>query len=526
MKVLFIDKLTLFISVLLTGTLAFAMFGCSASNQNNATKSTKTATVSLPKTSEPEKGFDPILGWGSSEHMHDPLIQSTLVKNDDGKITTDIASSWNVSDDGLTYNFKIKDGIKFNNGDNLVATDVSYTLNQIKNSPDTEIDLTSIDTISTTNDGDVTIRLKEPNNLLLYTLAYIGIVPEKSYSSDYGKNPIGSGPFKLTSWKVGEQAVLEKNDKYYGETSNIDRVIVLFADEDASINLAKTGNVDVAYTSATLAKTSIDSYEIMPCKTIDNRGISLPTNASDNPVTGDLAVRQAINYGCDKDRLIGNTLNGYGRAAYSVCDGMPWASDDMKFLPSKEKANSILYEAGWKKSGDYRQKDGVTCEVTLWYTEGDSARQAISYEFAEQMNEIGIKVNLRGASWDEIYKHDTQDLVLWGWGSTTPAELYSLLKSDSESNYAKYESSTIDNHLKKAISATDSDESYKEFKLAQYDSQAKDGVNIDTGASWVWLANVDHMFFVKNGVSIGDQQLQPHGHGWSLLNNVARWTLE
>lgn len=514
------------ISILLTIVISVALFGCSNSHKStDASSDTSSVTVSLPATSEPEKGFDPINGWGAGEHMHDPLIQSTLVKNNDGEIKPDLATSWNLSDDARQLTFKLRDDAVFSNGEKVKASDVAFTLTQLKNSVNTTADLENVESIKALSDTEVQIDLREPNNLLLYTLSYVGIVPEKYYSESYAKNPIGSGPYILTKYSVGEMAILEANENYYAGTPSMKKVTVLFSEEDTSLNLAKSGEVDVAYTSATYSTQSISGYQLTSCKAVDNRGISLPTNVADNPVTSDLSVRRAMNYGCDKQSIIDHTLNGYGKVAYSVCDGMPWYSADMEFKSDIDKAKELLETSGWKmNSSGYREKNGQICEVNLWYAAGDSLRQAMSYDFADQMKEIGIKVNLKSSSWDEIYQHQYTDLVFWGWGSTTPLELYGILKSDSESNFAKYANSIVDEHLKNAVETSDSDISMNEFKLAQYDASQNSGVNVDTGASWIWLANIDHLYFVRNGVDIGIQQLHPHGHGWSLLNNVSTWS--
>lgn len=517
--------INLIISILLITALGFSLFGCSSNNSTKQTNQVDSSiTVSLPATSEPEKGFDPINGWGAGEHMHDPLIQSTLIKNNDGEIVPDMATSWSLSNDARSLSLTLRDNANCSNGYTLKASDVVFTLTQLKNSVNTTADLENVESIKALSDTEVQIDLVEPNNLLLYTLSYVGIVPEKFYNTDYAKNPIGSGAYKLSSYRVGEQAILEANENYYGDAPSINKVTVLFAEEDTSLNLAKSGDVDVAYTSATYANQDISDYNLTSVKAVDNRGISLPTNASDNPVTSDVSVRSAMNYGCDKKQMIENTLNGHGKIAYSVCDGMPWYSDDMEFTSDKDKAESLLENSGWKLNGDYREKDGAVCEVNLWYAAGDSLRQAMSFDFRDQMKEIGIKVNLKSSSWDEIYEHQYTDLVFWGWGSTTPLELVGILKSDSESNFAKYRDANIDNHLKNAVETTDHETSMRELKLAQYDKDTNSGVNVDTGASWIWLANIDHLYFVKNGVDIGKQQLHPHGHGWSLLNNVNKWS--
>ena len=91
-------------------------------------------TVVMPTTSEPEAGFDPAFGWGAGEHVHEPLIQSTLtVTNPDLTIGYDLATGMEVSGDGLTWTVKIRDDVKFTDGEPLTAQDVAFTYNTVKN---------------------------------------------------------------------------------------------------------------------------------------------------------------------------------------------------------------------------------------------------------------------------------------------------------------------------------------------------------------------------------------------------------
>ena len=91
-------------------------------------------------------------------------------------------------------------------------------------------------------------------------------------------------------------------------------------------------------------------------------------------------------------------------------------------------------------------------------------------------------------------------------------------------NYASYESATVDAHMDAALAKTTVEESYEDWKLAQWDGN--EGVAPQGAATWVWLANVDHLYFKRTGLNVADQKPHPHGHGWSLVNNVDKWSWE
>ena len=493
--------------------------------------------LTMTTGSEPAAGFDPLVSWGCGEHVHEPLIQSTLITTDlNLEFQNDLATSYECSEDGLTWTFTIRDDVKFTDGEPLTARDVAFTVNGIINSAAAEADLSMVDEAVVIDDTTVELHLNKPFNALLYTLAVMGIVPEHAYGPDYGANPIGSGRYMLEQWDKGQQVILKTNPDYYGEPVKMQRVVVVFMEEDASIAAAQAGQVDVAYTSATYYDVVPAGYELLACTSVDSRGVSLPcvpagtTKSNDgvdyaqgNDVTCDVAVRRALNYATDRNRLISNVLNGYGTPAFSVGDGLPWSSEDMICETDAELARQILEDAGWVDSGDgIRAKDGVRCAFDLYYTAGDSARQGIAMEWANQMREIGVEVNPKGGSWDELYLHQYECPVEWGWGSNAPIEMYELNYSTGWGNFSSYENTTVDAYLDEALAQTRIEDSYDLWKKAQWDGEQ--GVAPQGAATWVWFTNIDHLYYVREGLQVAEQKPHPHGHGWSLANNVDQWS--
>lgn len=493
--------------------------------------------VAMNMNSEPAAGFDPFVSWGCGEHVHEPLIQSTLITTDANlEFVNDLATEYYCADDGMTWYFTIRDDAKFTDGEPLSASDVAFTINGIIESEAAEADLSMVEKAVATDDTHVEITMTKPYNALLYTLAVVGIVPEHAHGEDYGANPIGSGRYMLEQWDRGQQVILKANPDYYGEAPKMERVVVVFMEEDAALAAVRAGQVDIAYTSATYSDQTSEGYELFACETVDSRGISLPSIAAGqtkadganeypagNDVTCDLAVRRAINYGVDRQAMIDNVLNGYGTPAYSVCDSSPWGSPDMKVETDVEAAKKLLDEAGWALGEDgIRSKDGVRAAFDMYYASDDSVRQALAAEFADQMKELGIEVSIKGASWDDIYPHEFATPILWGWGSNAPTELYELTYSKGWGNYACYDNADIDSYLDEALAVPYIEDSYELFQKAQWDGTQ--GVAPQGAATWVWLANVDHLYFKRTGLEVAEQKPHPHGHGWSLVNNVDRWS--
>ena len=495
--------------------------------------------VTMTTGSEPEAGFDPFVSWGCGEHVHEPLIQSTLITTTkDLDFKYDLATSYACEPDGMTWTFSIRDDVVFSDGQPLTAEDVAFTINGILSSDAAQADLSTVSEAVAIDATTVEVRMKRPNNALLYTLAVVGIVPAHAYGSEYGTNPIGSGRYMLEQWDRGQQVILKANPLYYGEAPKIQRVVVAFMEEDASLAAAKSGQADVAYTSAVFAASMPEGYSLLDCASVDSRGISLPCLPAGSPakvdgdvayevgndVTCDLAIRQAMNCGVDRARMIKHVLEGYGTEAYSVGDGMPWSSEDMKVTFDIEKAKQILADGGWVAGSDgVLIKDGLRASFELLYSASDSVRQALAADFSDQMSELGIEVLPKGSGWDDIYPSQYTNPVLWGWGSNAPVEMYELTHSRGWGNFAAYENESIDAMLDAALAQPTIEASYEYYKKAQFDPETGIGVAPQAASTWIWLANIDHLYFQKEGLLVAEQKPHPHGHGWSLVNNVDQW---
>ena len=489
--------------------------------------------VTMPTTSEPEAGFNPVYGWGAGEHVHEPLIQSTLTTTTaDLKIGKDLATDYSVSEDGLTWTVSIRDDVKFTDGEPLTASDVAFTYNLcVENS--SVNDFTMLKEAVAVDDTTVEFHMNTPFSIWPYTMAIVGIIPEHAYDENYGQNPIGSGRYIMKQWDKGQQVIFEANPDYYGDEVKMKKVTVLFMDEDAALAAAMAGQVDVAHTAASYADQVIDGYGLLQVASVDNRGINLPVGPVEerdgltvgNEVTADIAVRRAINIGIDREEMITNVLGGYGTPAYSVCDKMPWYNSEAQVSYDPDGAKQLLEDAGWVPGADgIREKDGVRAAFTVMYNPGDSVRQALADDLANQCAELGIEVTTEGAGWDVAYDKALSQPLVWGWGAHTPMELYNIyhtLPATGSAEYSPYANSTVDAYMDEALKASELEDSYDLWQKAQWDGST--GVTQEGDIPWVWLCNVDHLYYVRNGLQVAEQKIHPHGHGWSIVNNVDQW---
>lgn len=522
--------------VLVAGLLAGCGGSASSGQEGSDRQDTSSVVVAMGPTSEPEAGFDPAYGWGAGEHVHEPLIQSTLtVTNTDLTIGYDLATEYGASQDGLTWTVKIRDDVSFTDGEPLTAEDVAFTYNTVKEASSVN-DFTMLDYAEAVDDTTVLFHMTRPFSIWPYTMAVVGIVPEHAYdSAAYGSNPIGSGRYILKQWDRGQQVILEANPDYYGEAPKMKRVTILFMEEDAAFLAAQAGEVDVAYTSATYSDQQVEGYSLAYYASVDNRGFNLPAveetkdqegRTVGNDFTADVLVRRAINIGVDRQEMIDHVLNGYGSPAYSVCDQLPWYNEASQVEYDPEEAAALLDQAGWTLGEDgVREKDGQKAELHLLYATGDSVRQALAADFAGQMEELGISCTTEGVGWDTAYDRALADPLLWGWGAHTPMELYNIyhtMEGTGTAQYSPYSNETVDTYMDQALASPDLESSYELWQKAQWDGAA--GVTQEGDIPWVWLVNIDHLYWVRDGLQVAEQKVHPHGHGWSVVNNVDQWT--
>lgn len=538
-----------FLTILLSATMVFTMTACGnrnkePSNENVIPQSERISeepekdSVVIAIGSEPET-LDPTQGWG---HGNSPIVQSTLVKyTADLTFENDLATDYSLSPDGLTWTFLIRDDAFFTDGEKVTASDVAFTLETAK-AAQGSVDLTYMESAAAQDDTTVVITLSKPTSIFLNTLASVGIVPEHAYGEDYGTNPVGSGPYRFVEWKPQEQLLFTANEDYYGIVPAIKNVTVVFMSEDAALAAVQAGEVDVAYSTATLGTAEVAGYHIEAITSADNRGFTLPvlpnegkTTQSGAPVGNDVTcnheIRQAIAYGINRQQIADIVLNGFGRPAYSENDGMPWNNPEVVMETDVPYAKKLLADAGWADmDGDgIIEKNGLKAEFSCIYPSGDSVRQAVAVAVAEQVKALGIQINVEGTSWDEIMQRMFSEAVMMGWGSAIPNETYYLYRSDGALlddfyNPEGYRSDVTDGYLDAAMEALTSEEANENWKKVQWDGMT--GTAMQGECPWVWVVNLDHVTYVRDGLSIGEQPIHGHGHGLPLIQNLQEWTWE
>ncbi len=484
---------------------------------------------------EPDNGYDPLLGWG---RYGSPLFQSTLLKRDANMATQpDLATDWSLSDDRLTWTITLRTDAKFSDGTPLTAKDVAFTFNHAKEAGGT-LDLSVLDEAVAIDDATVKIKLNQPWITFSEFLYALGIVPADSYGPDYSRHPVGSGPYEMVSWTEGEQLIVKPNPHYYGKQPGFSKITFLFTDNDTSLAAAHAGQVDMVVVQAATADAPPAGFKQVVVDSVDNRGMSFPMvpdegkatadgNPIGNDVTADLAIRRAINLGLDRDQIVDVALLGHGTPAFGPADGLPWSNPDAAVAFDLDAAKALLDEAGWVPGPDgVRVKDGLRAAFPVVYPASDTTRQALTVTVAEQLKALGIEVTPLGKSWEDIGRLNHAGPVLFGWGSHTPLEVYSLYQSSwggvASYNTGYFSDPTVDAHFADAQAAESLEASYPDWQAAEWDGTT--GFSAKGLAGWAWLVNLDHIYYVNECLDIGPTQIEPHGHGWPITALIQNWS--
>jgi peptide/nickel transport system substrate-binding protein len=523
-------------ALLSTILLAFFLAACGGKDRVQETAAPDRKELSVALSLEPEEGFDPTVSWGNHEIF---VFQSTLLKYGmDMNLEGELAKSYSVDSTGKVYTFELRDDVKFSDGEAFTAEDVIFTLKKAAQTS-TFIDYTAMEDVRADGDYRVIVTLNRVESTFPNEIVRQGIVPAHAYNEDtYPREPLGTGPYVLKQWDRGQQVITERNPYYFKNTPYFEKITFAFLSEDAALAAAKSGTVDIAMTTPVLATAQIPGMRLEAYKASDARGISFPFLkrgaaaredglAVGNDVTSDAAIRRAVNYGVDRQAIVEHVLNGFGQKQYTESDNLAWENPGAFIADNDpEEARRILDAAGWiDTDGDgIREKNGRKAEFTVLYPAVDGTRQAIAVVFADMVKPLGIKVNVEGLSWSQLFLRWYEDPWVVGTGQLSPLTGYKLYASryaGSGSNNASYYSNpAVDGYFEQALAAF-TDTTYEFWKKAQWDGAT--GTSVKGDAVCIWFLSVDHLYYINEKLFIGEQRLHGHGTQWQIVHSIENW---
>ena len=358
-------------------------------------------------------------------------IHNSLVAYDtDYNMYPDLAESVEVSPDGLTYTFKLRQGVKFHDDSELKAADVKYTIDYYRdpaNAATIQSAYTGIGSIDTPDDYTVVVNMETVNAASLVTWGTNPIVHAAHHAevgdATYSTSPIGTGPFKLKEWKAAEYTELEAFDDYFKGRPAVDIMRMEVVPEDAVRKAAlDTGAADSSAWPL-LVEDSLALEQDPNFKVFRTPGDSIKHFPIDNqkPYFADKRCRQALMHALDRQRIIDDLWNGAAEVAHSnIPPSSQYYKADLKqYEFDPEKAKALFDEAGWTEGADgIREKDGVKFAFTCTVKAGDQARKAIA-ELAQQLfKEVGVDMQLAEAPVAEILeamRSGTMEMSIFNW---------------------------------------------------------------------------------------------------------------
>jgi peptide/nickel transport system substrate-binding protein len=494
----------------------------------------------LGARSEARMGFDPLQGYANVDGVS--IFHSNLIRlNSDMTIEKELATDYSVLNNGLTYNFILRNDVKCSDGEPLTAKDVAFTFTKAKESGYVG-GLEDIASVEVVNDYEVSIHLNTVNSLFIYTICRLPIVPEHAYKENYGLSPIGSGPYKMLAWDKGQQMIVERNPLYFKGEPKLRRITFLFLGEEAAFEAAKAGSIDLYDVPYTYARQNIDNTRFVTYDSVGKFCASIPTVPSGevnehgmkigNDVTSHRSIRQAINYGVSRAQMVKGLMYGYGAPAYGLIDkSMPYYNPETDYQDDDvEKAKAILAEDGWVDSdGDgVVEKNGLKAEFPLLVNAKDKLLQSFGMLICDQLKRIGVNAVLEVKSWEEVDSRRHSDVWLLNWGAIEPINLFYLYYGPNKGkgfyNSGYYVNPVVDGYIENAIKSTTEEEANEYWKKAQWDGQT--GFSVRGDAVWLMLVNKQYLYRIKNGLNIGEKGLQNGTMGWIVARNIHEWEWE
>ena len=407
------------------------------------------------------------------------VYEALVSRNSNNEVEPGLAKSWTISNDGLTYTFKLNEHMNFSNGDTLDATDVAWSINQLKakqyyNSDQVE----NLKQASAPDATTVKLTLSRPDaNMLWYLSGRPGLVFDKDARYDAKTTAVGSGPYVVKSFDSSSKLVLQANPKYWGSAhkARTTTVTVRFLpDDNAALNALTSGDVQVLSPVNANMTGKLKSSGKYTVKATEGSDKFVLTFNCTGAKTADKRVRQAIRYAINHKEIIasrGGVDATLGGPIPSVDPGYEDLTGLYPYNPAKAK--SLMQQAGYSTNHPLK--------LTLTYANVYGSE--LGEQLRSQLSRIGIDLNVNTvefSTWlQDVHTNGDYDLSL-----VDHAESHDFYKWTQPDYYYHYDNAQVQALYAKALAATDEQDS------AQYLKQAARIVSEDAPADWLFAYRV------------------------------------
>ncbi len=386
------------IALLAALAVAFSMTACGGSSDGGAQESTQSAdsaakddTVVCALIAEPDR-LDPQETTNHRSRQVDVNIYESLLKQaDDGSMEGLLAETWERSDDGLTYTFHLRDGVKFHNGEELKASDVVFSFERGMESSYVQQFFPNVESVEAPDDMTVVVTLSAPVSFFetLMALPQTAIVSQKAVEEageDFGRAPVGTGPYQFDNWVSGSSITLKAFPDYWqGEAAIKNCEYRIITDSTTGIIALQNGEVDFFYELAATEKQTCDDDPNLNYEEGAGTSYEHVIINNENEKLKDVNLRRALAYATDKESIITVATNGSGVLAESQ------VSPDMELYCADVKGYPFDIEAAKECMAESAYPDGVT--LTLQVNSG--YREDIAQILQANYAEIGVTLEIK-----------------------------------------------------------------------------------------------------------------------------------
>ncbi len=415
-----------------------------------------------------------MLAGDNASHEVAGMMFNGLVKYDtDLSVIGDLAESWDISKDGLVITFHLRKGVRWTDGVEFTAEDVKFGFDTItdKKTPTAySEDFLQVKKAEVIDPYTFRVTYEKPFAPALTSWGGLVILPKHLLEdkditkTDFGRNPVGLGPYKLTKWVTGQELLLDSNHDYFEGRPYIDRFIYRIIPDQATMFLElQTGGVDkmgltpIQYTKQTESYFFRNNFQKFryPQFVYTYMGFNLK-----HPFFNDKRVRQAIAYAIDKSEIVDVVLFGLGSPATGpyVPNTWPYNPNVKGYKFDPEKAKQLLKEAGWvPNSKGIMEKDGRPFEFTIRTNMGNTLRMNTATIIQWRLAKIGINVKIEAIEWstfvNEFIDKRRFEAVILGWSIGLDPDQYDIWYSgktkEKEFNFVGYSNPEVDALLEK-----------------------------------------------------------------------------
>lgn len=457
------------------------------------------------------------------------LLFNGLTAHDrDNQVVPGLAESWEYDPDAYTYTFHIRSGITWHDGEPFTADDVKFTIEAIMN-PDNGAEnapnYEDVEEIRVIDERTVEFRLTEPNVAFLEYMT-MAVLPrhllegEDMQESEFFCSPVGTGPYKLERWDMGQAIVMVKNQDYYLGCPKIDKIIFkIVGDDNAQAIQLESGEVDLALLDPKNAGNfqGREGFTCYDMTTADYRGILFNFHHDYWKKNRDLIP--ALCYALDRQAIIDSVLLGQGMAAYGPLQRNLYNHEEVEHYDySPQKARELMEEAGCTLGSDgFYERDGEEVGFVLSVMSGEQDRIDMAQAAAQQLREAGVNCTVEiPAQMD----WGGQMACLIGWGSPFDADdhTYKVFGTDKGANYSGYSNEKVDEYLTLARQSEDPGVRRQYYDRFQ-EELARD-------PAYAFLCYIDANYVADSRISGIDPGVVLGHHGVGIFWNVHQWTIE